>query len=271
MINLCLPRAVFLLAAIVSHATATTIGQFSVPVIQNFDTLANAGTTNTTIPEGWSFAETGSGANATYAAGTGSSATGNTYSFGEASSTERAFGTLRTSSILSAIGTVVTNETGATITSLIVAYTGEQWRLGAIGRVDRLDFSYSLDATSLTTGSWLDFDALDFVAPISAGTLGLLDGNAAANQSAVSSTLSGLNLAAGSTVWLRWTDFVATGSNDGLGIDDVTISALGVVIPNPEPPTASVPEGLPTSFLAIVLLGVLRAGAARRMRAVPVG
>jgi len=267
MLKLCLP---VLLALIVSSATATTISQFNVPVVQNFDTLANAGTANATVPAGWSFAETGSGANTTYAAGTGSSATGNTYSFGATASTERAFGALRTSSLLSALGSVVTNETGAAITSLMIAYTGEQWRLGATARVDRLDFSYSLDATSLTTGSWLDFDALDFVAPISAGTLGVLDGNAATNQSAISSTLSGLNIATGSNVWLRWTDFVATGSNDGLGIDDVTISALGAVNLNPEPPTASVPEGIPTSYLAIVLLGVLRAGAARRMSAVPV-
>ena len=56
------------------------------------------------------------------------------------------------------------------ITSLDVAYTGEQWRLGTAGRPDRLDFQYSLDATSLTTGTWTDVDALDYSTTDTTGT-----------------------------------------------------------------------------------------------------
>jgi len=262
MLKLCSPLFGSLLVFAVGPVAATTLNQFNAPVIQDFDSLALSGTANSTLPTGWSFAETGSGANTTYAAGTGSLSTGNTYSFGATNSSERAFGTLRTSSLLSTIGTAVTNNTGATIESLAIAYTGEQWRLGAIGRLDRLGFAYSLDATSLTTGSWLDIAALDFIAPITTGSTGALDGNAAANQTAVSYTLSGLTVAPGSTVWLRWSDFVATGSNDGLAIDDVSITALRTF--NPQPPTASVPEGLPSGFLIVVLIGLLRAGAVRR-------
>jgi hypothetical protein len=261
MLKLRLPLTVSFLVLAVGSVAATTINQFNVPVIQDFDSLAISGTTNSVLPAGWSFAESGTGANTTYAAGTGSSSTGNTYSFGATGSTDRAFGTLRTSSLLSEIGTEVVNATGATITSLAIAYTGEQWRLGAIGRIDRLAFAYSLDATSLTTGTWLDVAELDFVAPITTGATGALDGNEVANQSAISYTITGLNLVSSATVWLRWSDFVAAGSNDGLAIDQVSISALRTVIP--QPPTATVPEGMPSGFLIVVLLGLLRAGAVR--------
>ena len=47
-------------------------------------------------------------------------------------------------------GACFTNNTGAPVTALDIAYIGEQWRLGLAGRrADRLDFQYSLDATSL--------------------------------------------------------------------------------------------------------------------------
>ena len=152
---------------------------------QNFDTLANSGTSST-LPSGWFISETGTSAtvNGQYAAGTGSGNAGDTYSFGAAGSTDRALGSLRSGSNAPTIGAQFTNDTGAVISSLQIAYTGEQWRLGALGRTDRLDFQISFDATSLTTGTWTDVNALDFTAPITAGTVGALDGNAVANRTA---------------------------------------------------------------------------------------
>src|ERR1051326_2871444 len=62
---------------------------------QNFDTLANTGTSST-VPTGRDFSEFGTNADTTYTAGTGSSTTGDTYSFGTTSSpTDRAFGGLQ--------------------------------------------------------------------------------------------------------------------------------------------------------------------------------
>jgi parallel beta-helix repeat protein len=116
---------------------------------------------------------------------------------------------------------------GATITQLLISYNGEQWRLGATGRVDRLDFQYSTNATSLTTGTWVDADTLDFTAPVTAGTVGALDGNAAANRTAISNTISGLNIPNGATFWIRWNDLNATGSDDGLAVDDFSLTANG--------------------------------------------
>jgi hypothetical protein len=105
-------------------------------------------------------------------------------------------------------------------------YTGEQWRLGQSGRgADRLDFQYNLTTTSLTTPTgWVDVNALDFSSPITTGTVGALDGNAAANRTPVSGTISALSIAPGQTFWIRWFDFNVTGSDDGLGVDDFSLT-----------------------------------------------
>jgi uncharacterized protein len=193
------------------------------PYTQNFNTLASTGNSSD-LPEDWAISEVGSNANTTYNAGTGSDNAGNTYSFGAAASTERALGGLQSGSLTPTIGATFTNATGAIITSLLISYTGEQWRIGTVGREDKLDFQFSTDATSLTTGTWIDADLLDFTAPNTVGPIGLLDGNAAGNRTAISSTLSGLNLANGGTIWIRWTGVNATGADDGLAIDDFSIS-----------------------------------------------
>ena len=202
---------------------------------QDFDTLA-AGGSSSTVPQGWDFTESGTNANTTYTAGAGASNAGDTYSFGDALSTERAFGGLLSGSLTPIFGASFTNDTGAAIGSAAISYNGEQWRIGAAGRVDRIDFQYSTDATSLTSGVWTDVDALDFVAPVTAGTLGPLNGNAAANRAATSGTISGLSLAPGATIRIRWIDFNASSSDDGLSVDDFTLT------PTAAPPGDSAPS-----------------------------
>ncbi|HMU47755.1 MAG TPA: T9SS type A sorting domain-containing protein [Chitinophagaceae bacterium] len=194
---------------------------------QDFNTLANSGTSSV-LPTGWVLSEGGSNANALYAAGTGSSNTGDTYSFGSIASTDRAFGGLQSGALIPTIGFYVTNNLGATITSIQISYTGEQWRLGATGRTDRLDFQYSLNAASLTTGTWTDVDALDFITP-NTTTLGALDGNAAANKTLISSIITNINIPSGTNFFFRWTDLNIAGSEDGLSIDDFTLTVIGSI------------------------------------------
>lgn len=212
-----------------SNAQSVSITAVGTAFSQDFNTLANTGTTNaiTTLPNGWTFTESGTGANTTYAADFGTLNGGNTYSYGSTGSTERAFGGLLSGSVTPTIGVQFTNNTGVTITSVTISYTGEQWRLGALGRVDRLDFQYSTAATSLTVGTYTDQDNLDFTAPATAGTVGPLDGNAAANKTAISNTITGLSIPNGGTIWLRWNDFNASGADDGLAVDDFSITASG--------------------------------------------
>jgi len=199
---------------------------------QDFDTLATAGSSSI-LPADWLILETGTNANSTYTAGTGSSNTGDTYSFGASGSSERALGGLQSGSLIPSFGTSFTNNTGAAITSLTVSYQGEQWRLGSAGRADRLDFQYSLDATSLSAGTWLDVDSLDFSSSTTAIPLGVLDGNT--NSGLINTTISGINILAGATFWFRWQDFNASGADDGLAIDNFSI-ATGIT----PPPTAGI-------------------------------
>ncbi len=198
---------------------------------QNFDSLALTGTSSVT-PSGWLFAESETNANATYTAGTGSSTTGDTYSFGSSGSSDRAFGGLRSGTLIPTIGASFTNGGATAIQSLLISYDGEQWRLGTTGRTDRLDFQYSLNATALNNGTWLDHNALDFSTP-STTTFGMSDGNLASNRTLLSSSLNGFNLTSGQTLWIRWNDFDASGSDDGLAIDNFSITASFAAVPEP--------------------------------------
>jgi predicted extracellular nuclease len=190
---------------------------------QDFNSLASSGTSSV-VPNGWAFDETSTNANSTYTAGTGSSNTGDTYSFGAASSPERAFGGLQSGSLLPTIGATFVNDTGATIDSLDVAYTGEQWRVGTLGRPDRLDFQLSTNATSLATGVWTDVDSLDFTGPDQGGTVGLRNGNGAANRTVIMGSVAGLSIPSGATFWIRFSDFNASGADDGLAFDDFSVT-----------------------------------------------
>ncbi len=215
----------------------TTIGSL---YTQNFDNLSSTAAPSSDVTggsltnvngslNGWYFLETGSSANLKYTASDGTSNSGDTYSFGATSASDRALGGILSGNVISKIGFYFTNNTGVTITSLDIAYTGEQWRLGATGRVDRLDFQYSVDASSLSSGAWTDVDALDFTAPINSGTVGKLDGNLSANKASISNSITGLSIANGSKIFIRWNDFDATGSDDGLGVDDFSIKANAAV------------------------------------------
>ena len=194
---------------------------------QDFNTLANSGTSSL-LPSGWYFTETGTAAAADgkYTAGTGTGTAGDVYSFGATGSTERALGSLLSGTNTPVMGTSFSNSTGGTITSLSIAYTGEEWRLGTANRgPDKLGFQYSLDATSLTTGTWTPFAALDFSSPDTTGTAGARDGNSAADHISLSAIISSLNIPDGATFWIRWVDSDANNSDDGLAIDDFSITA----------------------------------------------
>ena len=232
--------AIFSVIGILALAFTTSLTQSSIvtaapsPAIsltgglytQDFDSLANSGTSST-LPVDWYLSESGTNADTLYTAGTGSSNAGDTYSYGAASATDRALGMLQSGSLIPLVGAQFTNNTGGTILSLDIKYTGEQWRLGTASRTDQIDFQLSTDAASLTTGTWVDYNSLDFITP-NTTTTGAKDGNAAANQTAVSGAISGLNIADGATFWIRWVDFNASGADDGLAVDD--FSLLPVVL-----------------------------------------
>jgi len=213
-----------------------SITALGTPITEDFNTLAIAGTTNPTssLPLGFTLTESGGGArdNEQYAADTGGSNTGDTYSYGASGNAERALGGLQSGTLIPLFGATFTNSTGSAVTNLAVSYTGEQWRLGTADRgPDRLDFQYSLDATSLTTGTWTDVNQLDFSSPVTTGTVGARDGNATENRTAISFSITGLNIPNGATFMIRWVDFNVSGADDGLAVDDFSITADAVATP----------------------------------------
>jgi len=236
-----------------------SIMMLGTPITQNFDTLATSGTTNAWTDNstlaGWYSQFSLQPTNpTTYRADSGGSNTGALYSWGVAGTNpvgDRALGSVGSGTpgdIYWAIK--LTNDTGSTITSLSVSYTGEQWRAGGCSPTpcstvgQTVDFQYQVanaavitDANTPSTG-WLDHDPLDFTSPTpGTSTAAALDGNAAANRNALSSTIT-VTVNAGQEVWLRWKDINHAGNDHGLSIDDFSVTPNGAA-PGDAAPTVS--------------------------------
>jgi hypothetical protein len=206
-----------------------SISQLGLPLTENFNTLANT-TSSSILPSGWALLEQGTSVNADgfYNFSTGSTTAGNSYSFGATSNTERAIGSLTSSALDTVfIGAAFTNNTGSTITSLNITYTGEQWRRASRtpSIPDTIYFDYSTDATTLDNGTWNSVSQLMFLSPQVGTTTGALDGNDPANRQTLNHTITGLNIANGATFRLRWLDEDIAGTDDGIAIDDFSMSA----------------------------------------------
>ena len=225
------------LAAVASAATAqVSLTTLAVPYTQNFDALPSSGSAtwsnNSTIP-GWFHARTGTGT--TIVANNGSSNAGNLYSFGTGTNAERALGSVGSGNAAAGNmfwGVRLQNNTGTTITQLDVAYTGEQWRNSAAA-AQTIAFSYLVGSPTVT-GSLAEFQnagvavtALDFTSPITGGTAAALDGNLAANRTAVVFSITGLSIPNGTEVMLRWSDPDQAGADHGLSIDDFSVTPQG--------------------------------------------
>lgn len=233
-----LPYLLLALSAPVALAQSVSLVG-GAPPVQDFNTLAASGT-SAALPDGWYLAESGTNADATYAADNGALNSGNSYSYGATGSSERALGTLQSGSVAPMIGAQLRNDSSNTLSEIVVSYTGEEWRLGVAGRSDLLVFEFSTNAISLAdaAATWNAVPALDLATPNTAATAGALDGNAAANRTSISATISGLALAPNATVWVRWRDTNISGSDDGLAIDDVSFAIDGTP-PVDEPPTVT--------------------------------
>ncbi|MBL8177231.1 MAG: hypothetical protein JNK48_21330 [Bryobacterales bacterium] len=199
---------------------------------QDFNTLVSSGTALlTTLPQGWNVNYRLNGTTleviappstkTTYRAGTGSDNAGDFYSFGAASNSDRAFGSLASGN--SQVGNVAqyfcfTNNSGATVTSLRVAYRGEQYRNGGNTTAHKLEFGYSVNGGT----SFTPLTALDFTGPVATATAGTVDGNATAVS--LNHTITGLNVPAGTVIVLRWVDREDAGNDHGLAVDDLTVT-----------------------------------------------
>ncbi len=220
------------LAAISAAAAAPVAITGAGSYTQDFDSLPSAGVgttnlwTNDTTLAGWYASQTPT----TFyvLAGNGSSNSGGLYSFGATDSTERALGSLGSGTPKTISYGVLFQNTGtSSVTINALSYTGEQWRNGGNATAQKLALAYQKSSSAITTpGSatgWTALTAGDFTGPIASTTLAALDGNLAANQTAIS-TNPGIAVATGEYVMFRWQDVDDSGADHGLGIDNLTVS-----------------------------------------------
>ncbi len=243
--------AVALLSALTfSVARAQVLFSAGSPYTQNFDSLGVSGTTidGTTLPNWLVFKGAGSAGLAqvtTCLVGTGSVNTGSMYNFGAASATDRALGDCGSGTPGTfAYGVLFQNDTANSITNIVVSYTGEQWRNGGNTSAQTLMFSYQISSSTITSTDptisnappWIYVTSLNFVTPTVGATAAALDGNAAANRTAISANLSGVSVAPGQYVLFRWLNPNDTGNDHAMAVDDLSIAYTGVA-PNNNPPS----------------------------------
>ncbi|OAM89629.1 GDSL-type esterase/lipase family protein [Termitidicoccus mucosus] len=200
---------------------------------QDFDTLPRGGAgnvweNNKTLP-GWHAAFARRGGPDTFRADPGGASVG-VVSYGADGSSDRALG-LRVSANSGdlAVGLRLVNRTGSAITSLTIAYDGEQWREDGPTPAT-LQFSYKVNGGLLTgSAGWTPVEQLNFTSPHTASETGaaarLLDGNADANRRAGITATFPVLAADGDEIWLRWFGRGVRASVQGVAIDNLTVTA----------------------------------------------
>jgi len=282
-----LPIALATFASLTYPATAsvsyTTPGS---PYVQNFDSLPNS-PENVSLgnsPIGWTDDNASPGAGNFSVVGwslyyptttteggfnghqrfRNSGAPGNTgsfYSFGASGATERALGDIGANTLAPDgqtgndagnlyIALRLFNNTGQTLNNFTLSYTGEQWRDGGTSTPETMTVAWSTTATAVSdpSTSFSLAPLLSWTSPKATATAGPLDGNNAANRVAVGPvTITGINWAPGTDLWLRWTDPQLSGKPDqGMAIDDLIFSA-----------DVAVPEPSTCALLALAAAGLL--------------
>jgi hypothetical protein len=219
--------------------TPGVISALNVPVTQNFDSLARTvGRDSSRFVTGWRFVEAGTGANGSYSINNGGGNTGDSYSYGVNDSFDRAIGSLSSGSLQSTICGYYVNQTGSTVTAVRLQFTMEQWRSGGRTTIDSSEFFYGINNGGFlpANGTWIKNRSLNLVSKIfgtPAPTAGARNGNDTANQIAYDVIITGLTLNIGDTIYLRWRDQDAQGADDGLAIDNFSITAFSGTLPSP--------------------------------------
>lgn len=220
--------------------TGASFGQGSItalnsPYTENFDGMTPTGTT---FPTNWTAiraAGTGTANQVlTMAVTDGAANSGTVYNVGTSAATDRAFGSIASGSTVPGFGISFTNNTGNQITEFNITMLVEQWRTGSLDTANEtMSFSYSTDATSLSTGTWTVATQLNINEILTTTTASAaVDGNLSANQATVNGTvnISSTPLAAGGTLWIKWIDDNAAGNDSLLAIDNFTFNATSSVL-----------------------------------------
>jgi hypothetical protein len=164
---------------------------------------------------------------------------GHTYNYGTTGDSDRALGSIATTTPGDfAVQVGLKNDTGASITQLKIAYTGEQWNRSGQRNGDK-GIGYTLWISSSNGGNYTSLGSnLDFYLPQNDGASTSLDGNAAANRESFDitvdlATIGYGSIADGGEFYITWHDRNNYRNDHGIALDDVTITAV------PEPSSAA--------------------------------
>jgi hypothetical protein len=198
------------------------------PLTENFDAMGTSATAS--LPANWKMSVAGAAA-PTWAAGgnftavnqqasAGAPATGARYNWGTTPATDRAAGFMTSGSYASpnSIMAFYQNTNASNLTQLTVSYDAERYRINTAAA--SIQFFYSLNGTAWTAVTAGDVAAASFTTGASAYTFGT-----PLVISVGSFNITGLNIATNGTIYLRW-NLNTTGSNSqGIGIDNVSVTA----------------------------------------------
>jgi len=222
--------SIILLTSLSFGQTPISLIGVNVPYTEDFSGM---GASSTDFLPGWTAINVNTGLPLTMGVTNGNTSTGNAYNVGAIGDEERAFGTLADASVTPALGAVFQNNTGSVVSKISIQTRMEQWKQSGNSSVNEtVTFYYSLDATSLTTGTWIPVSALNLNEKLTAVNTNLaVNGNLAANYTNMSNIISGLNWANGTNLWIKWVDNNDSGANGLYAIENFIISvnqALGV-------------------------------------------
>ncbi|MBS1616501.1 MAG: hypothetical protein JST06_10340 [Bacteroidetes bacterium] len=205
----------FLIVSIVCFVSLISKAQISItslpytPATTSFDSYDPSSAANmSTLPAGWTAASAGTAAYKSL--GTGTSANGGYWAFGTGG--EFSLGALRSGTTDEITYTLsFTNNTGSTIQSLTISWDYEQWRFV---NTSGFDCSGTGQLAGNTTLNGKDF------AGTNSGTSGTV-----AVTAVNAFNLTGLNITNGQSFGIQWVTTDQTGSDNGIAIDNFSISA----------------------------------------------
>jgi hypothetical protein len=219
-----------LFLAVIPLAAHSQINYSGGTYAQDFNTLQDATiyTDYTALPAGWlvshgSYVWTSSVTN-------GYSNNYGTYCFASAAgASDKSIGLVIGTTGQAYFGAQYRNTSGTTLTSFTLSYFEEQWVKGGVTSSDQvIPFQYGVGASSLTSGTYMSFPALDMHSINDGnGVFASLDGNAAGNRQLITATVSGLSWAPNQDLWIRWSGVsLPFDHSHAMAVDDLSFVAV---------------------------------------------
>ena len=225
-----------ILSILVLFTTTKLFSQTNIPntttVVENFNLMSTS--TTTALPSSWRIHRsgtptfTGGTRNLTTQASSGSPTTGSTYNWGNSVTTTDRYPGVMTSGGFASPNSIMgwyRNTNTNNLTSLTISYTLERYRINSAAA--SVTFFYSTDGSTWTAVTGGDISS-GLTTGTSAYNFNPSGTPSATNCGIINKTgisITGLSITNNSSIYLRW-NLITTGSNSqGIGIDDINVTA----------------------------------------------